>query len=353
MAKTQPYKGRGATLSPDNRYSDERREVFDDGWFQDEPVEKISTELLVDRASKIITYNQSPDVPFDRSINPYRGCEHGCVYCFARPTHAWLDLSPGLDFETKLFYKPDAPALLARELASKKYRCAPIALGINTDAYQPVERDLRLTRRILQILVEHRHPVSIVTKSALIERDIDLLAEAASQRLVQVAISVTTLERDLSRRMEPRAAAPQRRLQTIRRLTDAGIPVSVLIAPLIPILNDAELETLLATVREAGALDAGYVVLRLPHELDEMFINWLHRHEPLKAGHIMSRIRDLRGGKNYDASFGRRMSGSGIYAELIGRRFKLAYRKLGFPASPPLRCDLFIPPSLGGQMMLF
>ena len=353
MAKTQLYRGRGATLSPDNRYSAEQRETFDDGWFQDEPLEKVPTELRIDRAKNIITYNQSPDVPFDRSINVYRGCEHGCVYCFARPTHAWLDLSPGIDFETKLFHKPDAPELLKKELAKKNYRCAPLALGINTDGYQPIERELQLTRRVLQILVEHKHPLSIVTKSALIERDIDLLAEAAAQQLVHVSISVTTLDRKLSRIMEPRAAAPQRRLEIVRRLAQAGIPVSVLVAPLIPILNDAELETILAEVREAGACDAGYVILRLPHELDEMFIDWLQRHQTLKAEHIMSRIRDLRGGKHYDATFGKRMSGTGIYAQLMARRFRLAHDRLGFLGSLPLRSDLFVPPTLDGQMTLF
>jgi DNA repair photolyase len=353
MAKTQQYKGRGATLSPDNRYGNEQREAFHDGWFADECPEQIATQLLVDKARKVITHNQSPDVPFDRSINPYRGCEHGCVYCFARPTHAWLDLSPGLDFETKLFYKPEAPETLRKELAHKHYRCESVALGINTDAYQPVERSLGLTRRILEVLVEHKHPVSIVTKSALIERDMDLLAKAAEQHLAHVAISVTTLDRRLSRRMEPRAAAPRRRLEIIRRLTTAGIPVTVLIAPLIPVLNDSELEDMLETVRDAGALDAGYVLLRLPHELDEMFMDWLAKHEPLKAEHIMNRIRDARGGKLYDATFGKRMSGTGIFAELISRRFQLAYKRLNFPGTSGLRTDLFLAPSLHGQMTLF
>lgn len=353
MSKTQDLKGRGATFSPDNRYSDVQREAFDDGWYQDELPDKVPTQLLIDSAKKIITYNQSPDVPFDRSINPYRGCEHGCVYCFARPTHAWLDLSPGIDFETRLFYKPDAPALLTKELAQKNYACAPISLGINTDAYQPVERRLGLTRQILAVLLEHKHPLFIVTKSALIERDIDLLAEAAGHRLVQVAVSLTTLDRGLSRRMEPRAAAPQRRLETVKRLTDAGIPAGVLIAPVIPVLNDSELETMLAAARAAGAVDAGYIILRLPHELDAMFMDWLARHEPLKAEHIMNRIRDLRGGKTNDAAFGKRMRGSGIFADLIAGRFRLACHKLGFPGSTPLRSDLFMPPSPAGQMRLF
>jgi DNA repair photolyase len=353
MAKTQQYKGRGATLSPDNRYGNQQREAFHDGWFAEECPEQIATQLFVDKARKVITYNQSPDVPFDRSINPYRGCEHGCVYCFARPTHAWLDLSPGMDFETKLFHKPEAAELLVKELAHKHYRCAPVALGINTDAYQPVERRLGLTRRILEVLVEHKHPVSIVTKSALIERDIDLLAKAAQQHLAHVAISVTTLDRRLSRRLEPRAATPQRRLEIIRRLTAAGIPVIVLMAPLIPVLNDSELEGLLEAVHEAGAREAGYVLLRLPHELDEMFMDWLTKHEPLKAEHIMNRIRDARGGKHYDATFGKRMRGTGIFAELIARRFQLAHKRLTFPGVSSLRTDLFIAPSLDRQMALF
>ena len=353
MSRTHLYKGRGASLSPDNRYSKLQHEAFDDGWQRDEPLTPVRTRLSVDSSRKIITYNQSPDVPFDRSINPYRGCEHGCVYCFARPTHAWLDLSPGLDFETRLFHKPDAPELLKKELAGKNYRCAPISLGINTDAYQPVERKLGLTRSILEVLLEHRHPVSIVTKSALIERDVDLLGEAARQQLASVAVSITTLDRDLSRRMEPRAAAPQRRLETVARLTDAGIPVTVLIAPLIPVLNESELETLLEAARRHGAVAASYVLLRLPHELDEMFIDWLEKHEPLKASHIMNRIHDLRGGKNYDATFGNRMRGTGLFADLIAKRFALAYRRLDFPGSPALRNDLFVPPAPDGQMPLF
>lgn len=353
MSKTHQHKGRGATLSPDNRYSGHQHEAFDDGWYPEEQPDRVRTQLYIDNSRKIITYNQSPDVPFDRSINPYRGCEHGCVYCFARPTHAWLDLSPGLDFETRLFHKPGAPMLLMKELANRNYRCAPISLGINTDAYQPVERKLGLTRRILEVLVTHRHPVGIVTKSALIERDIDLLAGAAREQLAEVAITITTLDRNLSRRMEPRAAAPQRRLETVARLTEAGIPVTVLIAPLIPVLNESELETLLDSARKHGAVAAGYVLLRLPHELDDMFVDWLGKHEPLKADHIMNRIHDLRGGKNYDATFGTRMRGTGIFADLIAKRFELAYRRLNFPGSPVLRSDLFVPPVPDGQMTLF
>ncbi len=353
MAKQHTRKGRGATLSPDNRYSDTTREHVDDGWQADEQAAQIKTQLLIDSAKTIISYNQSPDVPFDRSINPYKGCEHGCVYCFARPSHAWLDLSPGLDFETRLFYKPDAPELLLKELAHKNYQAAPVALGINTDGWQPVEKSLRLSRRLLEILVQYKHPVAIVTKSALIERDLDLLAEAAHQQLVHIAISVTTLDRELCRRMEPRAAAPQRRLEIIQNLTQAGIPVSVLLAPLVPVLNDNEMETLLGAVREAGAVDAGYVLLRLPHEIDAMFVDWLGQHYPLKAEHIMQRIRDMRGGKSYDATFGKRMRGQGIFAEMIRKRFKLAKQKLAFPGAPALRDDLFIKPDLAGQLALW
>ena len=353
MSKTQQYKGRGASLSPDNRYSEIRREAFDDGWQPEEQADKVHTQLFIDNTKKVITYNNSPDVPFDRSINPYKGCEHGCVYCFARPTHAWLDLSPGIDFETSIFYKPNAPDLLIKELAHKNYRPAPISLGINTDAYQPVERKLGLTRQILEILIEHKHPVVIVTKSALIERDLDLLVEAAEQNLIRVAVSMTTLDMKLNRIMEPRTAAPHRRLEVIKNLSDAGVPVNVLMAPIVPVLNDHEIERILAEVRQAGASNAGYVMLRLPHELDEMLMDWLHKHYPLKAEHIMNRIRDLRGGKTYDAAFGKRMCGEGVFAELISKRFNLAKDKLAFSGSPTLRADLFTPPSLDGQLSMF
>jgi DNA repair photolyase len=337
-----PQKGRGATLSPDNRFSDTTREVFDDGWDTvEEPVEALQTTLSEDSARSIISYNSSPDVPFDRSINPYRGCEHGCVYCFARPSHAFLDLSPGLDFESRLFYKPDAPKLLRKELANKRYRCAPVMVGINTDAYQPIERKTGLTRDILEVLVELEHPFSIVTKSSLIERDMDLISLAAERGQAQVAVSVTTLDRGLSRLMEPRAAAPQRRIETIRRLTEAGIPVSVLVAPLIPVLTDSEMETILETVREAGACSAGYVLLRLPHEVREMFWSWLQQHYPLKAAHVMKRMRDLHGGRAYNAHFGTLQRGTGLYAELIANRFRYACNRLEFPGMEDLDCSRF------------
>jgi len=355
MKKTDQYHGRGATISPDNRYSNNQRDYFDDGWGESdsEQSKKTSTQLMIDNAKSIISYNQSPDVPFDRSINPYRGCEHGCVYCFARPSHAYLDLSPGLDFETKLFHKPNAAELLKAELAKKSYRCAPIAIGVNTDAYQPVEKELKLTRQILEVLIEHKHPFYIITKSSLIERDIDLIAEAAKNNLAQVAISLTTLDRKLSRSMEPRAVAPQRRLQIIKRLSEAGIPVEAFIAPLIPVLNDSELEKLLTTAREHGATDAIYILLRLPREVDEIFYQWLIMHEPLKAEHIMQRVRDMRGGKNYQAKFGQRMRGTGVFADLMEQRFKLAYKKLKFPGGSELQSDIFIAPHPYGQLGLF
>lgn len=339
---TQPLKGRGALGNPDNRFETTCREGLDDGWDNLEPPpEPIRTTLSIDTAKTVIGYNQSPDVPFDRSINPYRGCEHGCIYCFARPTHAWLGLSPGLDFESKLFYKPDAAELLRTEINKKNYRCRPITVGINTDAYQPVERKLGITRQILEVLAEHGHPFSIVTKSALIERDIDLLTAMARDGLVQTAVSITTFDNSLARTLEPRASAPQRRLETVARLSDAGIPVMVLAAPLIPVLTDGELESILSAARKAGACAAGYVLLRLPHELTGLFTAWLEAHVPLKAGHVLNRIRDCRGGKHYDATFGKRMTGEGVFAELISKRYHLAMRKLGFPGVSELDTSLF------------
>ena len=347
-------RGRGATFSPDNRYSANRHETVDDGWGNlDEPLAPLATTLTIDTSRTVLTYNDSPDVGFDRSVNPYRGCEHGCIYCFARPTHAWLGLSPGLDFESRLFYKPDAPELLKHELAQRGYRPAPVTVGINTDGWQPVERKLRLSRRILEVLVEARHPFSIVTKSALIERDLDLLKEAAAHNLVSVAVSVTTLDRQLARRMEPRATAPQRRIEVIHNLSGAGIPVSVLVAPLIPVLTDAELEKILEAARAAGAGAAGYVLLRLPHELKEMFEAWLAAHFPLKAAHVMNRMRDTRGGEAYDSRFGVRMRGTGEFADLIARRFAIAHRKLGFGDFPELDTAQFRAPRVTPQLDLF
>lgn len=351
----QPQRGRGALDNPDNRFAEHGREAFDDGWGTlDELAPPLRTELFVDTSKSLITYNDSPDIPFDRSINPYRGCEHGCVYCFARPTHAYLGLSPGLDFESRIFYKPDAATLLRKELSKPSYSCAPLALGVNTDAYQPAERRLGITRAVIEVLAEFGHPFSMVTKSALIERDLDLLAAMAERNLAQVAISVTTLDRQLARTLEPRAAAPERRLETIRRLREAGVPVIVLVAPMIPFLNDDEMETILAAVREAGALDAGYVLLRLPHEVKDLFQDWLVAHVPLKAERIMNRLRDCRGGKDYDSRFGSRMRGEGEYADLISRRFRLAKRKLGFPGSNvSLDCSQFKVPGRAQQLDLF
>ena len=354
MDTTRPRPGRGATFNPNNRFSSLTRDEIDDGWGSlDEPPAPLTTTLSVDASRSVITYNDSPDVGFDRSINPYRGCEHGCVYCFARPTHAYLDLSPGLDFESRLFYKPDAPMLLRKELARPNYRCDTIAVGINTDAYQPVERQTGLTRQILEVLLEARHPFTIVTKSALIERDIDLLREAARFNLVQVVISLTTLDRTLTRRMEPRAAAPQRRLETIKTLTGRGIPVSVLIAPVIPVLTENELESILEAAREAGAKDAGYVLLRMPHEIKDLFRDWLKQHEPLKADHVMNRVFEYRDGKPYDARFGTRMTGTGPFAELLRQRFSLAVNRLQFEGIPELDRSQFRPPETGPQRSLF
>ncbi|MGH8547372.1 MAG: PA0069 family radical SAM protein [Methylococcales bacterium] len=348
-------KGRGAVSNSTGRYECLVHEAFDDGWGSaDETLEPLRTTLSVDSARRVITYNRSPDVGFDRSINPYRGCEHGCIYCFARPTHTWLGLSAGLDFETRLFYKPDAPERLREELAEPKYQCRPLALGINTDAYQPVERKIGLTRRILEVLCAVNHPVILVTKSSLIERDLDLLTEMAHKRLVSVSVSITTLSHSLVRRLEPRATAPERRIETLRRIADAGIPTGLLLAPLIPVLTDAEMENILKAAREAGAGSAGYVLLRLPHEIGDLFSEWLEEHEPLKASHVMSRIRDTRGGKNYDARFGIRMRGTGEYAELLAQRFRLAVKKLGFGESPELNTTDFRPPVSGPrQLSLF
>ena len=341
--------------NPQGRFEVRHYEAEDDGWGNlDLPLPKLSTSLEVDTAKTVISYNDSPDVPFDRSINPYRGCEHGCAYCFARPTHAYLGLSSGLDFESRLFYKPDAPERLRDELRARRYQPAPIALGINTDAYQPIERKVGLTRQLLEVLHEARHPVSIVTKSALIERDIDILSEMAKLSLVQVALSITTLKPELARTLEPRAAAPKRRLQTLAALSAANIPTTVLVAPIIPMLNDAEIEAILAESRQMGALDAAYVFIRLPHDLKELFAEWLNQHTPLKAERILQLIFEARGGKAYDAGFGVRMTGTGEYADMLGQRFRLAKQKLGFPGAPDFNVTAFRPPQpTHGQLDLF
>lgn len=322
--------GRGAGSNRSGRYEAFDREALDDGWGTlDEPPPPLRTTVSRDTSRNVIARNNSPDIGFDRSINPYRGCEHGCIYCFARPTHAFLGLSPGLDFESKLFVKPDAPTILERELQRKSYKCAPIAMGTNTDPYQPIERRLKTTREILKVLSRYQHPVTIVTKSNLIIRDIDILSDMAGRGLAKVALSVTSLDRMLARRMEPRAATPARRLEAIGKLAAAGIPTAVMVAPLVPGLNDPELEAILEHAAGQGAREAGYILLRLPLEVKDLWREWLDRHYPDRASRIMRHIRDARGGMDYDAQFGRRMVGRGPYAELLGRRYHLACRRLG------------------------
>ena len=343
-------KGRGTALRPQARYDRHTREAVDDGWTQpaaDGDERPSPRTVVVERPAKtIITRNESPDLPFSQSINPYLGCEHGCIYCYARPSYAYWDMSPGLDFETRLFAKTNAAELLRDELGKRSYRCEPIMLGANTDAYQPIEREWKLTRKVVEILHAARHPLIIVTKSSLVERDIDLLAPMAADGLAQVTISLGLLDGDLARKLEPRAAAPHRRLQTMRTLAAAGIPVTVLAAPIIPQLNDKDLEATLEQAREAGATSAFYVMLRLPFELKELFRDWLHQHYPLRADHVMSLVQQMRGGKDNDPRFGKRMTGEGIFAELIAQRFAKACTRLGLVRrSYPLRTDLFVPPS--------
>jgi DNA repair photolyase len=347
-------RGRGATFNPGNRYRRDGREACDDGWQpaagdeagdEDAPP-KQRTTVAIQRARTIIARNESPDIPFTQSINPYQGCEHGCIYCYARPTHAYHDLSPGLDFETKLMAKPDAPQLLRAELARRGYVCDPIALGTNTDPYQPIEREWRITRQILGVLVEHEHPFSIVTKSALVERDLDLIAPMAAKNMARVYFSITTLDRDLARRLEPRAAAPARRLQALRALADAGVPVGVLVAPVIPQLNDRDLEAILEAAAAHGATSAGWILLRLPLEVAPLFRAWLDEHYPLRAAHVMSLVQQLRGGRDYRADFGTRMRGTGTFAELIAKRFELAVKRfgLGEHRAAPFDTTRFRPP---------
>lgn len=354
----QPIKGRGAGLNLEGRFESLSRERVDDGWDIPEDEQPApDTEVRPDAARSIISHNDSPDIPFTASINPYRGCEHGCIYCYARPSHAYLNLSPGLDFETRLFYKADAAQLLEQELAKPGYKPSVISLGANTDPYQPIERRLGVTRSILQVLLRCRHPAGIVTKgAALIERDLELLAEMSRHKLVSVAISITTLDDDLKRRLEPRTASPAGRLRVMRKLADAGVPVMVMAAPMIPAINDHELEAILQAAREAGATAAAYTLIRLPYEVKTLFRDWLQVHYPLRAEHVMSLIRQMRGGQDYKSEFGRRMSGEGEFARLIATRFRLACKRLGYDADPGarLRLDLsgFVPPSPGGQLSL-
>jgi DNA repair photolyase len=350
-------KGRGAASNDSGRFEAERRVTFDDGWgVADEEPLPLDTTLTVDSTRAIIARNDSPDIGFDRSINPYRGCEHGCIYCYARPSHAYLGLSPGLDFESRLFYKPQAASLLAGELRRNGYACRPIALGSNTDPYQPVERRLGITRAILQVLRDFRHPVTIVTKSALIRRDADILAEMARDRLAIATISVTTLNRSLARRMEPRAATPERRLETIATLAAAGVPTGVLSAPMIPALNDSEMEQILEQARGAGATSAGYTLLRLPLELKVLFREWLENHFPDKARHVLSLVAQTHGGRLYDSAWSKRMAGTGPYADMLRVRFDRACRRLGFNqrSTAPLDTTRFRPPpQAGDQLSLF
>lgn len=348
-------RGRAAGINPSGRYEPVTRHVFDDGWNTLEDLPPFKTQVQVEKPRTIITRNSSPDISFDRSINPYRGCEHGCVYCFARPTHAYMGLSAGLDFEAKLFAKPDAARMLERELAKPGYEPRTIAIGTNTDPYQPVEREWRIMREILEVLEAHDHPVGIVTKSALVMRDIDILARMAEKGLAKVALSITTLDRKLARTMEPRAATPPRRLEAMRALSDAGIPVSVMVAPVIPALNDQEVERILESAYTAGAREAGYIILRLPLEVAPVFKDWLLRHYPDRYRHVMALIRSMRGGKDYDAEWGKRMKGAGPYAWQIGRRFEIAAKRLGLNAEKRrLRTDLFkAPRGPGEQLQLF
>ncbi|TBV03289.1 PA0069 family radical SAM protein [Phytopseudomonas dryadis] len=353
MNPTSPPRGRGTASNPHNRFAPTCSQAEDDGWYQEQTPLTFATEVRHELAKSVITRNNSPDVGFDRSVNPYRGCEHGCIYCFARPSHAYWDLSPGIDFETRLIAKSNLAERLEEQLSKPGYVPQPIALGINTDAYQPIEREQRLTRQALEILLRYRHPVSVITKSTLILRDLDLLEEMASQRLVSVAFSVTTLDDELKRIMEPRAASPSARLRAMRSLHEHGVPVGMMAAPMIPMINDSELERLLEVGREAGARSAGYVLLRLPLEIAGLFEEWLQNHFPERAEHVMSLIRQSRGGKDYDSRFGTRMKGEGHFAELLAQRFRLARRRYGYDRTPRegLDCSLFCPP--GRQMGLF
>lgn len=348
-------RARAAGSNASGRFECHARAVVDDGWDLPEDLHLLQTEVRLETPRSALVWNTSPDLPFDRSVNPYRGCEHGCIYCFARPSHAFLGLSPGLDFETRLVARPGIGAVLDRELRARRYRPATIALGTNTDPYQPCEAQHRVMREVLEVVSAHRHPVAITTKGTLVERDLDLLAPMAAQGLATVGISLTTLDAGLSRRMEPRAAAPARRLATIRRLADAGIPVRAMIAPVVPGLTDHELEPLLQAAAEAGASAARFIALRLPLEVAPLFRDWLATHEPGRTAHVMNRVREMHGGRDYDPDFGTRMTGQGIWAELLARRYAVAARRLGLDApQPPLRTDLFRPPPRpGDQLDLF
>ncbi|MFO1147718.1 MAG: PA0069 family radical SAM protein [Alsobacter sp.] len=347
-------RGRGTVTNATGRYETELRESFDDGWGSEAELPPVRTQVTEERARSIITRNQSPDISFDRSVNPYRGCEHGCVYCFARPTHAYMGLSPGLDFESKLFVKAGAAQLLERELSAPGYQAKTLAIGTNTDPYQPLERERRVMRQVLEVLARANHPVGVVTKSALVTRDIDILAPMAEKGLVKVALSVTSLDPRTARTMEPRASAPRRRLEAVRQLAEAGIPATVMVAPVIPVVTDHEIERILEAAWEAGAREAGYILLRLPLEVRDLFREWLLEHHPDKLRHVLSLIRSARHGKDYDARWGERMTGDGPYAWMIGRRFEVAADRLGFNKKRvKLRSDLFVPPLGAQQLDLF
>ncbi|MGP3695681.1 PA0069 family radical SAM protein [Rhodobacter sp. NSM] len=348
-------RARGALANETGRFESERREAFHDGWDLPEEERLLRTEVRTERPRSALSYNRSPDLPFDRSVNPYRGCEHGCIYCFARPSHAYLNLSPGLDFETRLIARPGIAAVLERELRARAYHVAPIALGTNTDPYQPIEASHRLMREILEVLQAFRHPVAITTKGTLIERDLDLLAPMASEGLLRVGVSVTTLDPVLSRRLEPRAPQPARRLETIRRLSDAGVPVRAMVAPVIPGLTDPEIDGILEAVAAAGAVAASWIMLRLPLEVAPLVRAWAEEHYPDRAAKMLARIREIHGGRDYDPAWGKRMRGEGIWADLVARRFRLAAARHGLDRTqPPLRCDLFrAPPRAGDQLTLF
>jgi DNA repair photolyase len=352
LVAAERRRGRGARSNATGRFEAERREPFDDGWEGLGELDAFRTEVREEPARTIITRNDSPDISFDRSINPYRGCEHGCVYCYARPTHCFLGHSAGLDFETKLYAKTDAARLLERELANPRYKPDTIGLGTNTDPYQPIERERMITRSILEVLERTGHPVGIVTKSALVVRDIDILERMAKRGLAKVALSVTTLDRRIARAMEPRAATPAKRLEAVRRLSEAGIPTAVMVAPIVPGLTDPEIESILEAARDAGAGQAGYVLLRLPLEIKELFREWLATEFPDRAQRVIHLLQSMHGGRDYVSEFGVRQRGRGPYAEQIALRFKLAAKRLGLNRErQPLRTDLFVPPVLAGQQM--
>lgn len=347
-------RGRAALSNQASRFEPERQDL-QDGWEIAEERQRFVTSVQIESPRSVISRNQSPDISFDRSINPYRGCEHGCIYCFARPSHAFLGYSPGLDFETRLVARPKAPEVLMRELRRRGYDVAPMAIGTNTDPYQPIERDYRIMRGILEVLREFKHPVAIVTKGTLIERDIDILGEMAAQGLAHVGVSLTTLDAKTSRLMEPRVPGPARRLQIIERLSAAGIPVRVMMAPVVPGITDHEIETVLGAAADAGAVAASWIMLRLPREVSPLFQEWLDAHYPDRAAKVMARVREMHGGQDYDARWGMRMRGEGAYAEMIGQRFEKARRRAGLVQElPSLRCDLFeVPLAQGDQLALF